>query len=409
MSTTLATALAVFGALLLAAVLLDALAVRVRVPGILLVLVLGLLTDNDLNGLPGDPQPLLSLDMAGQVAQVALVLVLFFGGLTTNWRRVRPVLNPALRLATVGSLITALLLMAVVLAFQFLPGGAFPVSLPLALFIGAMVCSTDASAVLAMLRPLADRLPPRLLALIEVESAVNDPVAVVFSGLALAMAVGEATAPTGLVIEVVRQFAWGGLLGFMGGSVGQFLLAKHRSKAGPSVLAVISLAEVLLVVGATELLGGSGLLAAFIVGLVLGNSPDGDQAALEEAHAGFTKMAELMLFLCMGLVVDPEEVLQTFGWALGLFLVMLVARWLMVQALLVRSGYRQSEKLFVGMAGLRGAVPIAMAIQAAASDVPWGHLIPPLALGVVLLGLLAQGFALVPLARRLGLTTPLPG
>lgn len=405
MDTTLALALAAFGGLLLVAVLLDSLAVRFRVPGILLVLVLGLLTDNDLEALPQGAQPLLSLDMAGEVAQVALVLVLFFGGLTTNWRRVRPVIHPALRLATAGSLITALLVMGVVLGVQQLAGGAIPSSLPLALFVGAMVCSTDASAVLAMLRPLADRLPQKLLALIEVESAVNDPVAVVFSGLALAMAVGEASAPSGLVINVVRQFLLGGLLGFMGGSLGRFLLAKHRSQAGSPVLAVISLAELMLVVGATELLGGSGLLAAFIAGLVVGNSPDGDQAALEEAHAGFTKLAELMLFLCMGLVVDPEEVLLAFGWALVLFLAMVVSRWLMVQGLLVRSGFSQAEKLFVGMAGLRGAVPIAMAIQAAASDVPWGPLMPPLALGVVLLGLLGQGFALVPLARRLGLTT----
>jgi len=407
-SSTLAMALAVFGALLLAAVLLDSLAVKVRVPGILLVLVLGLLTDNNLDALPGEPLPLLSLAKAEEVAQVALVLVLFFGGLTTNWHRVRSVVRPATRLATAGSLITALLLMGVVLGFQQLPGGEIPPSLPLALFVGAMVCSTDASAVLAMLRPLSDRLPLRLLALIEVESAVNDPVAVVFSGLALAMAGGAATAPSGLVIDVVRQFLLGGLLGFMGGSVAQFLLAKHRGKAGPSVLAVMSLAELLLLVGATELLGGSGLLAAFIAGLVLGNSPDGDQPAMEEAHAGFTKMAELMLFLCMGLVVDPQEVVQTFGWALALFLAMLLARWLMVQGMLVGAGYSQAEKLFVGMAGLRGAVPIAMAIQAAASGVPWGHLMPPLALGVVLLGLLGQGFALVPLARRLGLTTPPP-
>ena len=398
--------LAVFGALLLTAVLLDSFAAKLRVPGILLVLVLGLLTDNNLEALPGDPQPLLSLARAEAVAQVALVLVLFFGGLTTNWRRVRSVLRPATRLATVGSLVTALLVMGVVLGFQHLPGDELPTSLPLALFVGAMVCSTDASAVLGMLRPLAHRLPPRLLALIEVESAVNDPVAVVFSGVALAMAGGAATAPSELVIDVVRQFLLGGLLGFLGGNVARVLLVKLRSKAGPSVLVVMSLAELMLLAGATELLGGSGLLAAFIAGLVLGNGEEGDQPALVEAHAGFAKMAELLLFLCMGLVVDPQVVVTSFGWSLVLFLVMVLARWLMVQGMLVGDGFSQPEKLFVGMAGLRGAVPIAMAIQAAASGVPWGGLMPPLALGVVLLGLLAQGFALVPLARRLGLATP---
>ena len=133
MGASLATVLAVFGALLLAAVLLDSFASKIRVPGILLVLVLGLLTDNNLDAVPGEPLPLLSLSRAEAVAQVALVLVLFFGGLTTNWRRVRSILRPATRLATAGSLITALLLMVVVLGFQQLPGSEIPASLPLAL------------------------------------------------------------------------------------------------------------------------------------------------------------------------------------------------------------------------------------------------------------------------------------
>jgi len=399
--------LAVFGALLLVAVLLDTFAFKVRVPGILLVLALGLLTDNNLEAIPGGAQALLSLARAEEVAQVALVLVLFFGGLTTNWARVLSIVKPATRLATAGSLITALLVMVAVLGFQSLPGSLLPTSLPLALFVGAMVCSTDASAVMAMLRPLSGHLPPRLLALIEMESAVNDPVAVVFAGLALALASagGAATAPSGLVIDVVRQFLLGGLLGFLGGSLAQQLLSTHRRRVSPSVLAVMSLAELMLVVGVTQLLGGSGLLAAFIVGLVLGNSPTCDQPAMEEAQAGFAKMAELMLFLCMGLVVDPQEVVQALPWSFALFLVMLLARSLMVQGMLLGSPFGQAEKTFVGLAGLRGAVPIAMAIQAAASDVSWGRLMPSLALGVVLMGLLFQGFALVPLARRLGLTT----
>jgi CPA1 family monovalent cation:H+ antiporter/cell volume regulation protein A len=331
----------VFGALLLVAVLLDDMAARIRVPGILLVLVLGLLTDNRLDALPGQVPPLLSLSHADQIAQMALVLVLFFGGLTTNWRELRPVLQPALRLATLGSLLTALLLTLLVLALGRvpLPVFAIPLSLPLALFVGAMVCSTDASAVIALLRPLNNHLPRRLIDLIETESAFNDPVAVV-----------------------------------------------------------------LLLVGATQLLGGSGLLAAYIAGLVLGNAGDCDRPLLVDAHAGFAKIAELMLFLCMGLVVQPEDVVREVVWAVLLFAAMLLVRWLMVQLLLVNSGFERPEKLLVACAGLRGAVPIALAIQAAASPIPWGRAMPPLALGVVQLGLGLQGLALVPMARRLGLS-----
>jgi len=405
-SSTLALFLAVFGALLLVAVLLDDIAARIRVPGILLVLLLGLLTDNPAEAIPGQAPPLLSLGHADQIAQVALVLVLFFGGLTTNWRELRPVLQPALRLATLGSLVTALLLTLLVLALGSvsLPVFAIPLSLPLALFVGAMVCSTDASAVIALLRPLQNHLPRRLIDLIENESAFNDPVAVVLAGLALAMASGQDTgSPAALVAAVVRQFLLGALLGFLGGSLARQLLAGRTAAAGP-LLPVLSLAVLLLLVGSTQLLGGSGLLAAYIAGLVLANAGDCDRPVLEEAHAGFAKMAELMLFLCMGLVVQPEDVVREVLWAVLLFAAMLLVRWLMVQLLLLKSGFDPSAKLFVACSGLRGAVPIALAIQAAASPVPWGRWMPPLALGVVLLGLGVQGLALVPMARRLGLS-----
>ena len=409
MDPTLALFLAIFGGLLLAAGFLDDIAARMRVPGILLVLLLGLLTDNRLETVPGHPPPLLSLAQADQLSQIALVLVLFFGGLTTQWRHMRAVLAPAGRLASIGAGLTAVLLSVVVFGLGTLPFGPGDLTLPLALFIGAMVCSTDSSAVMALLRPLAGRLPQRLVTLIECESAFNDPVAVVLASVAMAMAAGDATTTAAaLVIQMARQFLLGALLGFLGGSIAAQTLAVSSSSGSRSQLVVMSLGTLALLVGATQLLSGSGILAAYVAGLVLGNSPHCDQAVLEEAHAGFAKMAELLLFLCMGLVVQPEQVVQSIGWALVLFAAMQLVRWLVVEAVLWRSGFERAERLLITAAGLRGAVPIAMAIQAAADapSIPWGAYMPPLALAVVLLGLLVQGFALVPMARRLGLASP---
>jgi NhaP-type Na+/H+ and K+/H+ antiporter len=406
MSNTLALLLAIFGALLLTAGFLDGIAARIRVPGILLVLLLGLLTDNPIHQVPGQASPLLSLEQADQIAQVALVLVLFFGGLTTNWRQMRRVLVPASRLATLGSGLTAMLMMALVLLLGSIPGVEVHASLPLALFVGAMLCSTDASAVMALLRPLAGRLPTQLVHLIECESAFNDPVAVVLSGIALAMAAGSTSvsAPS-LVINVLRQFLLGGLLGFLGGTLARQILSNRSERGSSSQLAVMSLAVLAVLVGGTQLLGGSGILAAYVAGLVLGNSSECDRGVLEEAHAGFAKMAELLLFLCMGLVVDPEEVVAAAGWALALFVCLQLVRWLVVEAVLWRGAFDRAQRALVTLAGLRGAVPIAMAIQAAAGRAPWGEAMPAVALAVVLLGLLLQGFALVPAARRLGLAS----
>ena len=148
-----------FGGLLLVAVLLDDLAARVRVPGILMVLILGLLVDNHLHTSSGITSPLLSLGHAEQITQAALVLVLFFGGLTTNWAQMRSVIKPALRLATFGALLTALLLTALMLALGMAEGNSlWLVLFPQALFVGSMLCSTDASATFALVRPLAGRL-----------------------------------------------------------------------------------------------------------------------------------------------------------------------------------------------------------------------------------------------------------
>ena len=392
-----------FGGLLLAAVLLDDLADRVKLPGILLVLALGLLVDNDLRS---TSEPLLSLVRADRITQSALILMFFFGGLTTNWTRMKSVIRPAARLASLGVLLTAGLLTLIGVGALMAQGTWQVGLLAQVLFVGAMLSSTDASAALSLLRPLAGRLPQRVLDLIEMESTINDPMAVVLANVALALAGGTGLATADLVTDVIRQFLLGGLLGFIGGSMISQLLMGSQSLTRGSMLPVVSLALLLVLSGGTTLMGGSPLLAAYVAGLVLGNSRAAAQEVLEEAHSSFAKMAELMLFLCLGLVVAPQNVVEAAGWALLLVLAMQLVRWLMVQLLLLRADFQSSEKRFVSWTGLRGAVPIAMAIQAWASPAPWGKLMPPLALAVVLFGLLLQGFALVPIAHRLGLVLP---
>ena len=402
-----------FGGLLLVSVLLDDLAARIRVPGILMVLLLGLLIENHV-GVTGVKQiQLLSLDQAQQISQASLVLVLFFGGLTTNWTAIRGVIRPAARLATVGVVMTAALIALAVFGLTAATSSSTTTTtataiLPRILFVGAMVASTDASAVLALLRPLAGRLPKSLINLIECESGFNDPMAVVLSGLALALAGGDGVAAGVLVTDVVRQFLLGILLGFMGGSLTLQLLGTRMSLNHASMLPVVSLALLMVLSGGTFLLGGSPLLAAYVAGLVLGNGPSLDRASLAEAHSSYAKMAELLLFLCMGLVVAPQDVVNVGGLALILFMIMQLVRFLMVHALLWRTPFTSNERIFVSCAGLRGAVPIAMAIDAWASGISWGVSMPPLALAVVLYGLFLQGFALVPLAQRMKLTLPSP-
>ena len=407
MDNGLSLYLVAFGGLLLVAVLLDDLAARVRVPGILMVLLLGLLIDNHVDVVGTKQITLLNLDQAQQITEAALVLVLFFGGLTTNWQSVRGVIKPAGRLATIGVLMTAALITMVALGLGLAQGErSMAALLPKCLFVGAMVASTDASAVLALLRPLQGRLPKPLIDLIECESGFNDPMAVVLAGLALALAGGSGMEAGSLVTDLVRQFLLGILIGFFGGSLTVQLLGTRMGLNQSAMLPVVSLALLMVLSGGTSLLGGSPLLAAYVAGLVLGNSKNLDQDRLAEAHSSYAKMAELLLFLCMGLVVNPQDVVHSAALALLLFLVMQLVRLLMVHLFLWRTPFSAGERIFVCWAGLRGAVPIAMAITAWSSGVSWGASMPPIALAVVLYGLFIQGFALVPLARKLNLTLP---
>ncbi len=407
MDNGLSLYLVAFGGLLLVAVLLDDLAARVRVPGILMVLLLGLLIDNHVDVVGTKQITLLNLDQAQQITEAALVLVLFFGGLTTNWQSVRGVIKPAGRLATIGVLMTAALITLVALGLGLAQGErSMAALLPKCLFVGAMVASTDASAVLALLRPLQGRLPKPLIDLIECESGFNDPMAVVLAGLALALAGGSGMEAGSLVTDLVRQFLLGILIGFFGGSLTVQLLGTRMGLNQSAMLPVVSLALLMVLSGGTSLLGGSPLLAAYVAGLVLGNSKNLDQDRLAEAHSSYAKMAELLLFLCMGLVVNPQDVVHSAALALLLFLVMQLVRLLMVHLFLWRTPFSAGERIFVCWAGLRGAVPIAMAITAWSSGVSWGASMPPIALAVVLYGLFIQGFALVPLARKLNLTLP---
>ena len=210
-----------FGGLLLASRLLEDISERIRLPSMLLILVMGLL----LPDFVGEHQSILSISQADSIATLGLSIVLFYGGLTTRWSSMRRVIVSGLRMATIGCVVTAGAATALIYGlstlnheFGFIPtlisesGIRYQADLPLALFLGAMLCSTDATAVLALLRPIANKLPGPLLNLIECESAFNDPVAVILAGVALALAKGQLENPLLLIGDVGLEFGLGALV-----------------------------------------------------------------------------------------------------------------------------------------------------------------------------------------------------
>lgn len=392
----------VFGGLLLLSRLLEHIAEAIKLPGMLLILVMGLLFPDFL----GNNESLITVDRAESIATLGLVVILFYGGLTTRWSAMRHVLWPGLRMATIGCLITAGAATALIYGLSnlnfyhpFVPvltdtnGTFFPADLPLALFLGAMLCSTDATAVLALLRPIASKIPGKLLNLIECESGFNDPVAVILAGVALALAKGQLENPILLIRDVGLEFAGGALIGWAGAYLGILILSREHYLKPNAGSEAVCLALLMLSAATAFLCGGSPLLCAYVMGCVIGNSKEIDCIIAKE-FAIINRASEIIVLICLGLVVFPGEVWPLKWYSLLVFLITMISRLLMIFLTLYRSPFKVPEKGFSAFAGLRGAVPIAIALQAAASPVAWGPLMPPFALAVVLYGLVFQGYFL---------------
>lgn len=405
----------VFGGLLLLSLLLEGIAEKLKLPGMLLVLILGLLFPDFL----GDNQTLISLDQAQGISSLGLVVILFYGGMTSRWEVMRKVIWPGLRMATLGCLITAGTVTALIYGLSHLnlnsqlqpilvsiTGQRILADLPLALFIGAMLCSTDATAVLALLRPIANKIPGQLLNLIECESGFNDPVAVILAGLALALAKGQLEDPLLLVRDVSLEFLVGAAVGWAGALLGERILCRDNySKHGAGGEAV-SIALLMLTSATAFHLGGSPLLCAYVMGCVLGNSSKVEVEVIATDFSVFNRASEFVVLICLGLVVFPANVWVIKGYALLVFVITMVGRLAMTFVTLHRAPFSAPEKLFSTFAGLRGAVPIAIALQAAASPVAWGPLMPAFALGVVMYGLVFQGYFLPAAADLLARSQP---
>ncbi|WP_407317019.1 potassium/proton antiporter [Isoptericola halotolerans] len=377
------------GALLVAAILAAGFAGKVRIPGLLLFLVLGMLVADDGLGLVR----LSDVELAQTLGTVALLLILFEGGLTTKPGDVRRAAGPALALATAGVVVTA----AVVALAGWWLLDLDPLT---AMLIGAVVSSTDAAAVFAVLR--RSPLPRRMSALLEVESGANDPVAIMLTVGLVATFTGTPE-PADWVVFGVTQVVGGIVAGAVVGLAGSWTLS--RAALGPTgVYPVLALGVAGLAYGAAALVGGSGFLAVYLAGLVVGARVTLHRREIRTFHEGLSNTAEVGLFLLLGMLVFPSELPPVAGTAVLVAVVLvLVARPLAVGLCLVWFGYTWREIAFVSWVGLRGAVPIVLATFPAVAGYPEGALIFNVVFFVVLASAAVQGVSIRSVARFLGI------
>jgi cell volume regulation protein A len=377
---------------LVAGVLAATFAERVGAPALLLFLGLGMLIGED--G-PGGVQ----FDDAGLVRDVGLVaiaLILFEGGFTADRAAVRRFAGAAISLATVGVAITA---GAVASAAVYL----FDLSWPDALLLGAIVSSTDAAAVLASVRGVA--LPRRVRAVLEGESGMNDPVA----AAAVILLVEISTEPSFAVADgalfLGAQAIVGAVGGLLVGRLGAHLLRRVEMPPGLHPVAAVAVALVGYV-GVTAA-GGSGLLAAYLIGLILAGGGIPSAGVVQGFLQGIAWLAQIGLFVLLGLLVTPSRLLDDSLEAIAIALTLvLVARPLAVAVSTAPFPMRWRERVFLSWAGLRGAIPIVFATFAVAGGVTGADRMFDVTFYVVVVSVLVQGAGLRRVASALGLTAP---
>lgn len=341
------------------------------------------------------------------VGNVALAVILLDGGLRTDFNTFRTGLKPALWLATLGVVLSALLTGAAARWLLNLPW-------PLALLMGAIVGSTDAAAVFALLKSSGVRLNERVSATLEIESGLNDPMAVYLTLLGIGLALGHvawASAPLDVFAGLLQQFGWGAALGLAAGfGLADLLLRVGRGvDQGGGIRALLVVSGGLLVFAGTTWLGGSGFLAVYAMGVVVGNRARRLVRPALSAMDGYAWLSQAGMFLLLGLLVTPSRLGPTLAPALALSLVlMLVARPLAVALCLAPLRFPWRDIGFVAWVGLRGAVPIVLAVFPLMAGVDGAETLFHVAFVVVLTSLLLQGTTIAWMARRLGVALPDP-
>lgn len=382
------------GALFIISILASTLSPRMGMPLLLVFLIIGMLAGED--GFFGIHFE--NVKAAYFMGTLALAVILFDGGLRTEIQLFRVGLKPALSLATLGVVITVAVcgaLAAWILDLSWVHG----------LLLGAIVGSTDAAAVFSVLTMQNLALKSRVGATLEIESGLNDPMAVFLTIMLVEMISKHSNFDWLMLVDFVWEMGMGSLVGILGGRI--LAYAVERLSLSPGLYPLLALFGGIFIFALAAVLHSSGFLAVYLAGLMVGNRVSRGLYNIQRFHDGFAWLAQISLFLMLGLLIAPHQLLGYASSALLVgVLLMFVARPLAVWICLLPFQFSWQEKAFISWVGLRGAVPIVLAMFPWLAGVPEWNFFFNIAFFIVLISLLVQGWTVGPLARMLNLHVP---
>lgn len=389
--------------LIFCAIMISKTGYRFGIPTLLLFLLVGMGFGTDGLGLEFN-----SAKDAQFIGMIALSIILFTGGMDTKLRDIKPVMAQGMILSTVGVLLTTLLTGGFI--FWLSGFSSMNIAMPIltSLLLAATMSSTDSASVFNLLRSQRMNLKENLKPMLELESGSNDPMAYMLTIALIQVIASGSGFDLGLLVkDLLVQFFVGGVMGYAFGRLAVWLINKVNL-SNSSLYPILLLSLVFITFTITDLLHGNGYLAVYILGVIVGNARLVFRKEINTFMNGLTWFSQIVMFLSLGLLVNPHEMLgvSVCAMLIGLFMIF-VARPLTVMLCLLP--FRQmtfKAKCFVSWVGLRGAVPIIFATYPVVSEIPGSQVIFNIVFFITLLSLIFQGMTIAPVAKWLGLDLP---
>lgn len=389
--------------LIFCSILISKTGYRFGIPTLLLFLVVGMLFGSDGLGIQFNS----AMD-AQFIGMMALSIILFSGGMDTKIQEIRPVLAQGILLSTVGVLLTTLLTGLFIFYISGWTHTTIALSLMTSLLLAATMSSTDSASVFNLLRSQKMNLKHNLRPMLELESGSNDPMAYMLTIVLIQVISSGSQLSMGIVArDLLIQFFFGGVIGYAFGRFAVWLINKINL-LNSSLYPILLLSLVFITFTLTDLVKGNGYLAVYIAGVVVGNSKLVFRKEINTFMNGLTWMFQIIMFLTLGLLVNPHEMVSIAGVALliGVFMIVIARPVSVFVCLLPFKSINNKARIFVSWVGLRGAVPIIFATYPVVAEIPGYNQIFNIVFFITLLSLVVQGMSISKMARWLHLDLP---